>query len=54
MDRRPRAAPGDKAKIEEAVRRLRSAEELELHLGPCSFGWPRVWAAGELLSCKRD
>ena len=31
-DRRSRAAPGDEAKIEEAVRRLRSAEVLRLNV----------------------
>ena len=31
-DRRPRGAPGDRAKIEEAVRRLRGAEVLKLNV----------------------
>ena len=37
-DRRPRAAPGDRAKIEEAVRRLRGAEVLQVNLISSTLG----------------
>ena len=39
---RPRGVPGDEAKIEEALRRLRGAEVLELNL-KCDFT-PFFWA----------
>ena len=37
-DRRPRSAPGDQAKRDEAVRRLRDAEKLALFLRDCNLG----------------
>ena len=51
-DQRPRGAPGDRAKIEEAVRRLRGAEVLELDLNNGNLGGRAQGVGWLLVSCS--